>query len=392
MAMICLRSLGLHLVWFLRSFCPGCHPDAPLTGRRLRFLLVFPLFVALQIVHWLGFLADELFFSGYRRVRVRRPVFITGIPRSGTTFIHRILAADTERYATVAAWEALLAPSITERKLLLGLKSADRRIGRPLARAVHHCLRRSTGNFDAVHETRPSSPEEDYLFLLPAGGCFLLALAFPFSRRLWQTARLDEASPRRRAALLGFYHRCLQKHLYHHGPTRILLSKNAAFASWAPFLRQLYPDAVFLLCVREPRAALSSQLSSLAPAREGFGTDPEGRVTASRFTDLFAHQYATLGAFAENNTVTSVVIHQEDLARDPAGFLRAALRQVGIRITPPLENAITALGDNPHRSAHRHDPGEAPLDEARIRNCLEPAYKHILRFATPLDGTRPNQT
>ena len=391
MAMICLRSLGLHFLWFFRSFCPRLHRDAPLNRRRLFFLLLFPLFFALQLLHWLGFLADELLFSGYRRIRVRHPVFITGVPRSGTTFVHRILSSNTERYTTVAAWEALLAPSITERKLLLGLKAADRVVGRPLARTINGWVRRSTAHFDAVHQTRPSSPEEDYLFLLPAGGCFLLALAFPFSRWLWQTGSPGDASGRRRATLLRFYHRCLQKHLYHHGPSKILVSKNAAFASWTPFLQQAYPDAVFVLCVREPRAALSSQLSSLEAARKAFGTDPDGRATAARFTALFAQHYATLATFAESTPATTVILDQEDLAHDPAGLLRAALRMVGIRPTPPLEKALGTLGHKPHRSVHRHDPNTAPLDDERIRNCLEPAYRRILRSRSRVTGAAPTQ-
>ncbi|MEM6704121.1 MAG: sulfotransferase, partial [Acidobacteriota bacterium] len=67
----------------------------PRRGRWLRqdlALLVFLLiFVPLQCVHWLGFLLDELFYRGYRRVRIERPLFILGLPRSGTTHLHRTL-------------------------------------------------------------------------------------------------------------------------------------------------------------------------------------------------------------------------------------------------------------------------------------------------------------
>ena len=147
MGALFLRSLGLHLGCWLRSFWPGAHPGAPLSLRRAFFLLiVYPLFLAVQLLHWLGFLLDELLFPHYRKTAVQRPVFITGIPRSGTTFVHRTLAKDP-RFTSLSTWEALIAPSITQRKILRALAAADRRIGAPLRRMVDWLLRRGSGDF-----------------------------------------------------------------------------------------------------------------------------------------------------------------------------------------------------------------------------------------------------
>ncbi|MFT4901153.1 MAG: hypothetical protein ACI81V_000420 [Lentimonas sp.] len=57
-------------------------------------LLAYPLFLGLQLIHWLGFLIDELCYPHYRRIEVKAPLFIAGIPRSGTSFVHRTLASD----------------------------------------------------------------------------------------------------------------------------------------------------------------------------------------------------------------------------------------------------------------------------------------------------------
>ena len=62
----------------------GTH--ARFTARRFRVMAVFlPILFFGQLIHWVGFLLDEIFFRGYRKVAINDPVFIVGIPRSGTT-------------------------------------------------------------------------------------------------------------------------------------------------------------------------------------------------------------------------------------------------------------------------------------------------------------------
>ena len=108
---------------------------------------------------------------------------------------------------------------------------------------------RVAGDFNEVHELDPTGPEEDYLWLLPTGSCFILLMAFPFSSWLKRTALLHEMPDTARGQLLEFYLRCIQRHLYCAPPGRRFLSKNAAFASWVAPLAARLPDARFVLCV-----------------------------------------------------------------------------------------------------------------------------------------------
>ena len=136
-----IRSLGYHSHWFLYSFCTEKHTGVPLSLHRLLLLVIgMPLFIFLQLIHWVGFLIDEICFSAYRKVEVKAPLFISGIPRSGTTFVHRTLATNRSAFCTVSTWEAILAPSITERKCIARLRSLDRRIGSPLKKTINSLL------------------------------------------------------------------------------------------------------------------------------------------------------------------------------------------------------------------------------------------------------------
>ena len=88
-----LKSLGRYLSLLLQLLTSPRHDGRRLTG----FLLVLgaiPLLVAVQLLHWLTFLLDEIFYRGYRDVPVRQPLFVLGPPRTGTTHLHRVLSED----------------------------------------------------------------------------------------------------------------------------------------------------------------------------------------------------------------------------------------------------------------------------------------------------------
>jgi hypothetical protein len=372
-----LQSLAKHLRWWLASLWPGAHPAAPLSLRRLIFLLLgYPLFLALQLVHWLGFLIDELLFSAYRKVEIASPVFIVGIPRSGTTFLHRTLASDS-KFTFFATWEALLAPSITERKIIGAFATVDRAIGAPIKRLIQYCITKSSGDFDNIHEVGLAAPEEDYLALLPVGACFIMLLAFPFAKELYSLAKLDEQSEAQRMRTIEFYKRCLQKHLYCH-PGKQLLSKNAAFSSWCTELASAIPGARFIVCIREPETALSSQISSLAPARQGFGADPDGSHTTKQFTEIYAHNYTALSSFvADSKTTPVALIEQSDLRADAATVIRSALQGIDLPLSEELDEALNRIPPNPS-SKHQHKSSDFLIDPDVIEHSMQPAYVQML--------------
>lgn len=376
-----LSSLLRYGRWYLRALLPGRHDGAPLGVRRLLFLLVFPVFIAVQLLHWLALLLDEVFYPAYRQVAVRSPVFITGIPRSGTTALHRLLAADPG-FTSVSAWEALLAPSICQRRFLQGLKKLDTRYFNGHGSALlERLLEKLSGDFDSVHRIRPGDAEEDYLWLLPAGSCFLLLLAFPYANYLEQVALLQRMAPRQRSQLLDYYHRLLQRHCYCH-PGGRMLSKNAAFAGWPPYLAARYPDAVFILCVRRPSTALASQLSSLRPARRLFGTDPAGRATTARFSRLYREFFASLAGFSSDAPATRLrVLEQSDLRAQPA----AVVEQLGAWLGLRAANLPAVAEASP--GSHRYRAQDFGLDADSVDHACGAHYRALLAHPSRLPVT-----
>ncbi|MEX2468337.1 MAG: sulfotransferase [Pseudohongiellaceae bacterium] len=311
-----------------------------LRGRLLR-LLLFVAFLPIWLIHWIGLLLDEILFPGYRKTPIEAPVFILGVPRSGTTFLHRTLSEDSERYTSVATWEVFLAPSIIQRRFWLALATVDRWLGRPGARLLGWAEKKLFRGLEGVHDVSLEAPEEDYLLLLPLLSCFILFLPFPESRHIWQLARFDwEASEKDKRIIMKFYRACLQKHLYVCGKGRRYLSKNAAFASWPQTLHEEFPDARFVVCMREPEKAVPSLLGSLAGGARFFELDLERGEMPRQLTEMMRDYYRhLLTAFP----LAAPIVHMHRLRKDIVGTVQSLYTRFGDTMDGDYSKTLLAI-------------------------------------------------
>lgn len=341
------RALSLIRQTVLPSPFPG---PVPYLKRLGLLLALWPPVIALQVAHWLGFLLDEIAFRGYRKVAVRTPLFVLGVPRSGTTFMHRLLARDPA-LTTLATWECIFAPSVSERYFWLGVAALDRRLGGPLARTLRWCESRALGRLDDVHPTALAAPEEDYWTLMPLLSCFVLVVAFPRADWLWRMARFDRDMPaRERDRLVRWYRRCLQRHLYVHGAGKTLLSKNAAFAGMATTLVEAFPDCRLVICERDALSVIESQFRSLDAAMCAFETERHEPAFRDRLIDCLDFYYANLdraAAAAGTGRCARTPIHA--LSRDP----QRAVQEIYSMLERPVPADVTL-------AAREHAAGGAP--------------------------------
>lgn len=368
-------------------------PDgqAPLRLRRVLVLMGFlPLFAFGQAMHWLGFLLDDLFFRGWRRVRIEGPLFVLGVPRSGTTRLHQVLARD-EQFTTFRTWECLFAPSVTQRLFFLGLARADRLIGAPGARLLRRVERRLFAGLDDVHPMGMTSPEEDYFALMPVLACFILAIPFPAFDPIWRIGRFDQAlSKPERTRLLDFYEACLKRHLYVHGPGKRLLSKNAAFASWALSLAERFPDARFLVSLRDPIETVPSQLSSIGDGLAFFGVPADSPSVRHRLTEQLAFYYDNLEALRQRvPPERHCALGMDALREGLSPAIRALYRQFGLELSTEAAERLEAEASSArrYRSTHRYSLEQFGLSRDSLAAQFAAAYRHPVLAAGRADDS-----
>ena len=366
-----MRLYLLLIFRLLRATLVPRWPTGPRSARRLLLLLgLGPLCLLLQGIHWVGFLLDDILFRGYRKVEIRQPLFVVGLPRSGTSFLQRVLARDTDRFTTLRLWELLLAPSVTERKLYGFLGALDRRLGRPLARLGAWGDRKGFGWLEVIHEVSLKDPEEDYFLLLPVFACFLLVVPFPYHETVWRLSRFDELPREERVPIMRFYQAALRRHLYVVGSDKQLLSKNPSFTPFLRSLMETFPDGRFVCCVRDPLQVVPSLLSSIQTGADLFGYQASDPRIRDRFVDMleyFArHALGTLGHADPNRFAFAPL---GEVRKDVEGFVLQVYERFGWVPDPDFRRGLAhdSQRSRNYRSRHSYSLFEFGLNPEEIR-------------------------
>lgn len=343
-------------------------PGAIRYGQRL--LVGMPLLFAIglvQLVHRVALALDVVLFPEFKQMDIKAPVFVLGVPRSGTTYVHRLLAEDPS-FTTFSTLECLFAPSILERHLLRFAALLDAGLGRPIARLIAWFDRRLSDRMQALHPTSLSAPEEDYFCLMPWFSCFLLIVPFPEASWLHSIAR-DQLSAKERDQLMRRYQSCLKRHLYFHRmDNKTLLSKNASFAGMADLLAQGFPDARFVICKRDPLRAIDSQFRVLASAQRFFGLDPDaGPHREASLGTIESQSWALekLGSQSHRDRCQEVLLPR--LSRDPHTVMTEIYRLLGLSMPMAVKTQLDAHSQGPsHRVGTSLTAPDAPSADTAV--------------------------
>lgn len=369
-------SRYLLLAWLLIA------PDRegpPQSVRRFLVLAAIGLPAALlQLFHRVCLALDHILFPGFQSTAIERPLFIVGVPRSGTTFTHRLIAGDCDQFTTCRLWELVLAPSILQKKFFLAAASVDRWFGRPLGRLVRRADRALFQGLEGVHGSSLFDAEEDFLALLPYGACFLLVLAFPQPGVFWPLGAFDRAlAEADRNRVLAWYRGLVQRHLYVLGQGRRYLCKNPSFSSWVRSFSEEFPDCRIVANVRTPAETVPSQLSSVVGGLKTFGDDPARPAVRDRFVDLLAFYYAHLAEVLRELTPQRyAILRFSDLTSHPRLAIEAVYDRLGYELGESFSAALVAEESKAktYRSAHHYSAEQFGLDDAEIEARFGPLW------------------
>lgn len=337
-------------------------------------MMVFlPAYWTLMLIHRLAFWLDDLLFPGWRNTPVEQPLFIVGIPRSGTSHLFQVLSKDTERFTYLTLWELIFAPSILERKIILFIVKLDQRIGSPLEKLLNILQQKLFSGMEDIHELDFSQPEEDYFLLLPEMACFLLIHPFPFPE-VWRIGFWDRALSRKEQdALFARYRERLQRHLYFHGFKKTLLSKNPAFSGAVFSLHRTFPDARFIFTTRPPVKAVPSLVSSMMEGVRMFGNSTGGHRYRNQLMKMLKFFYENLLRATEQFSPEKYsVVPMKKLTGDLEKTVRHVYLHFQFSVSKEFENRLIdeVEKSKAYKSKHRHSLEEFGLTELKVNRYM----------------------
>lgn len=301
---------------------------------------------------------------------IHRPLFVLGLPRTGTTLLYNLLAQDTGA-RPLLFWESMSPsppPDPKTRERDPRIKSAEQAVAR-LNRALPH--------LSVIHEMNPRGPDECL-------GLLYNTFVTPFFRgklpsyRKWLYAigddELTAAYQEYRTQLLILQWRVSGDHW-------VLKCPSHLFGLGA--LLAVFPDACVVQTHRDPAKAIPS-LCSLSAALDSLSyhtVDPMevGHRTVEIVAQLIKR---SLKARAENISAKVFDVHYRDFTQHPVTTVKEIYEHFGYAYTPTLEKRLKAyLEANPkHKHGmHIYSLGEFGLDEEALRKRFS-SYCDLFRI------------
>jgi hypothetical protein len=287
------------------------------------------------------------------------PIFVVGWPRTGTTFLHTLLAQDPAS-RTIPYWESFdpLPPE----------QGPDRRaakVDRMLAQ-----LARFAPAYQAIHPMTGDAPEECVALFMNV----FRTLQFDIQYRIpgyveWllaQDAGVAYAGYRRQLALLQHHRPC--------GVRQVL--KDPTHLVHLEALLELFPDARVVYTHRDPAQAMSSLCSLYAHTRSIFSDDVDGRAIGAELMEGYWPRALDRAIElrekipAERRTDVRYV----DLVRDPLAAAAGLYSALGIdledRARAAMERFVRADAARDH-GVHLHALEDFGLQAAAVRERFE---------------------
>jgi hypothetical protein len=276
------------------------------------------------------------------------PLFILGLPRTGTTLLHGLLAQDRDTFSAPTTWEVMFPsppPSLGKKGRI---ERAERRLGgfhllAPEFRKIHPVSAHLPQECIAIMSHTFMSDQFAAMYRIPTYESWLkrqeMRPVYQFHRRFLQ--HLQYGRPVRRFVLKAHYH---------------MLSMEALFAT--------YPDALVVQTHREPLEVLPSVASLTTVLRSVFSdfVDPTAIGNdITKFCEDPLEKFLVARKSVRHNAFIDV--EYQDLVRNPIEVLRRIYNWLGCDLSCDVERRVrTYLKVNSPSKYGRHSYNLAAFD------------------------------
>jgi hypothetical protein len=294
------------------------------------------------------------------------PIIVLGFPRSGTTFLHRLLAQDPQNRG-LYLWEMLRQPPLE--------KGADYR--RLKAKMEYLAFHQLSVNFDHIHVVRDSEYEECIWLMATtfhSGTFYILAPVFSYIKWCMKQDRLKIYEEY--VQLLKLYQSTT--------PERRLTLKAPAHTGSLPEIRRLMPDAILVQTHRHPLDVVNSINSLIYWAHYNVVDRIDIRKMAQCHLDMLEYEINRNLLSRKNHGIEVFDVLYEELLADPLCVVERIYNAHGLNLRDRAKSRMKKfIAANPQ---HKHGVHKYCADDFGIseKKIIAPFETYMNQF-----GYRP---
>ena len=303
-------------------------------------------------------------------VDLGKVVIIAGLQRTGTTTLHRLLAADPDMRALLS-WEAL-------NPIPLPKEKPGRPTGRiAQAKTAEKGLAYLAPEFFAIHPVEHDAPEEDVLLL---DLCFMSQAPEATLHVPTYAAWLEEQDH----TPAYEYLRKLLKILMWQQPARNWVLKTPHHMEYLDTILKVFPEAVIVQTHRDPQKTTGSFCSMVSHGRGVFSDAVDAKEVARHWVRKVNRlMELSIQVREESGEDRFIDVSYYDLLKDPMGELRKVYEFAGIEFN---EDAIRAAEETRKKNVqHRYGKHVYHLEDFGLtREKIEQQYQFYReRYSIP---------
>jgi len=278
--------------------------------------IIVPAILLLRLIVTFFQALDYILFPGFWRQEVKQPVFILSNPRSGSTFLHRMLEKD-QQFTYFSLWQSLF-NSITIYKLVAFITRVDMSIGDPIGRVVNILDNHFFKGWDGLHKAGLRFSEEDEFLFVSSFLAPGLILFFPYLHEVTDIYSIDTLPEQARKRIIKNFRLSIQRHVYA-SAGKTFLAKNAVAGGRLGLYQEAFPDLRAIYIHSDILKSIASSLSvftrpwsfhSPACFRRKYESMSVIEMVRTNHQGIISHRLN----FAPENAVD---IHYDQLVSDP---------------------------------------------------------------------------
>ncbi len=318
--------------------------------------------------------------AGARPTRaVEKPLFIVGMPRSGSTFLHELLSEDPDNRAP-RVWEVMFPLAAMDN----GPRGREKAIRK--AAACLWCFRRLAPRADAVYPMRALTPHEcvaihSYTLLSQE---FVSTCHIPGYETFLQNTDLIPA--------YAWQKRFLQ-HLQPDGALRRWVLKSPDHVYGLEELFKVFPDAYIVQTHRNPVEVLKSSADLTRVLRGLYGPAGDAEQIAAREARVLAEGTDRFIHFRDSHPQLAdrfIDLKYTEVVADPLAAVRRIYTQLDTVLTQAATERMQRLAAS--RSRYRGRRASAQPARLKLERVLETRFeRYCSRFGLPCSEPRPTR-